>query len=121
MVAHHIHDSHAGDGHLEEVGTHVGDRTYEETAVAATLDDEMLGRGPAFGDHILGGRDEIVEDIEFFHLGSGLMPGFAIFGTAAEVGLSVDTTVVKPYETIGRERGIERDVETAISVEVDRI
>ncbi len=46
------------------------------------------------------------------------MPFVAIFGTAAEIGLRVDTAVFKPKQTVGIEARVESDVETSVAIEV---
>lgn len=86
--------------------------------MAATFDDHALRAGPSFSYHIFSSSDEVVEHVEFLHLCAGFVPCLAIFRAAAEIGLRIDAAIVEPYQSVGRERGCERDVEAAVAVEV---
>ncbi len=42
MISHHIHNTHAGDGYAEKLGTHVGDSPDQQTSVASTFDYQVI-------------------------------------------------------------------------------
>ena len=54
VIAHHVHNAYTGNGHLEQVGAKVHCSAHEQSAVGAALDCEVVGRCPAFLDHVLG-------------------------------------------------------------------
>ena len=121
VVAHHVHHAYTRNGHLEEVGTHVGHGSYEQASVAATLDGEEVFFGPALFDHVFRCRDEVVEDIDLLCLGARFVPFLAIFAASAEVCLRIDASVLKPEKPVGGESGIEGDVETAVAIQIDGV
>ena len=61
--------------------------------------------GVVVGDEPLGGGDEVVEDVLFFQLDAGLVPGFAVLAAAAEAGLGVDAAHLHPEDVGGGEGG----------------
>ncbi len=82
MIAHHIHNAHFWNCHLEEIGTQVDCSTYEQTAVAAADNGYILRRGPAFLDEIFSRTDEVVEYVHLVHLCAGKVPFLTIFRTS---------------------------------------
>src|ERR1700691_997254 len=61
--------------------------------------------------------DEVIENILLMQLGAGEMPVFAVLAAAAQVGLSVNASHLKPHQVRHRERGRKRNVEAAVSIE----
>ena len=93
----------------------------KNTAVATALDNELFRISPAFLDEIFSSGDEVVEHVELVHLGSGLMPFLAVFATTAQIGFSIDTAVLEPQHAVGRETGVERNIEASVAVEINGI
>jgi len=118
VVAEHVHDAYGREGHGEEVGAlgHAG--AYEEAAVATAGDGEFFFVSVALLDEVLAGGDEVVEDVLFFEQHTGLMPFFAVFAAAAEVGHGKDAAIFEQYQAGSAEAGREADVEAAVAVQV---
>src|ERR1700739_2433858 len=78
----------------------------------------MLRRGIFMIDQVLRACDEIVEDVLLANQLSSLMPFFAVFPTAAKIGVNEDAVLVEPNS--GQESEQTRrcaDIEAAITVE----
>ena len=72
-------------------------------------------------NHPFGCGDEIVEYVLLVHLGSGQMPGLAIFAAAAQVHLGIDAAGLEERNPVCGEGGGEGDVESAIAIKQDGI
>ena len=117
VVAQHVHDADCGERGAEEVRTLIQSCSDQETPVAAPLDRQLLGRGVALADQVLGGGDEVVEDVLLLELGTGSVPALAVLAAATKVGDGENAAHLQPDESIRPEAGSHRDVEAAVAVE----
>ncbi len=77
----------------------------------------FAGRGIALGNQVFGSGNEVIEDVLFFALHSGLVPLLAVFAPAAEAGLGIDATHFEPDEVGHGEARSEADVEPTIPIQ----
>src|SRR5699024_1084258 len=68
-------------------------------------------------DQIFGGSNKIIKDILFLHFDALLVPAFAIFTAAAQVGYGKNTAHFQPGDPAGAEGGRQADVKSAITVQ----
>ena len=78
---------------------------------------ELIRRGPAFGDQVLGGRDEVVEDLLLVVQCPGLVRRRAALTTAADGGRDEDAAGFDPRQREGGVRRGQRLTEPAVPVE----
>jgi hypothetical protein len=71
-------------------------RAHQQSAVAASLDGEMLRRCVFLIDQELCTGSEIIEDILFVEQVAASMPALAILCTTAQVGGNEDAAVIEP-------------------------
>ena len=116
MIAHHVHHADARYGHLGDVGAQIDRGSHQEATVAAALESDIVGRCIALFREVFGRGDEIVEDIELVELRAGLVPLLAVFGTAAQIGLGIDSSVLEPEHTVRAETGSEGHIETPVAI-----
>ena len=121
MVAEHVHHAHRGNADAKEVGTLRHASTDEQSAIAATDDGEVGRTGVFLLDQILSSSDEVVEDVLLLHLRTRLVPSLAILAAATERSLGIDATALQERDAGSGERGIHRDIETAVGIEIDRV
>ena len=69
------------------------------------------------GDQILGRGDEIVKYVLLVLLHAGFVPGPAVFAAAAQIGHGKHASHFQPDNAAHRERGRQRNVESAIAVQ----
>lgn len=80
------------------------------------MDGEAFGGGVAFVDEVFAAGDEVIVCVLATNFGRGLVPGFAVLGSAADVGEAPDSTHVHPDGAGGAEpRGLG-SAESAIGV-----
>ena len=70
-------------------------------------------------DEVLGGRDEVVEDVLLLLEHAGAVPGLAVLAAAAQVGEREDAAALEQREVAGIEGRRPADVEAAVAVEQD--
>ena len=96
VIADHVEQRHLADHGAEEVGTLRDHGAHEQAAVGAALDGEVLLVGVLFGDQLLGGGDEVVEDVLLLVEHAGAVPVLAELAAAAQVGHGEDAAVLEP-------------------------
>ena len=106
MVSEHIHNAYCGQTHLVEVRTlrHAG--SYEQTAVAATLDGEIVLRCIALIDEQFGCCNEVVEDVLLLQLRSCHMPFLAVLSATTQNCMHVNAPALHKGDVVGEEEGI---------------
>ena len=118
VIPEHVQDTDGRDGRGEEFGPlgHAG--TDEEAAVAGPGDGELLARGVALGDQVLGRGDEVVEHVLLLLEDALFVPRHSVLPSAAQAGYGVDAAHLQPQDVADVELGCDADVETAVPVEV---
>ena len=116
VVPQHISDGGLTDDGAEEVGSlkHAGGD--EQAAVASTSYGELAGTGVFVLTKELGGGDEVVKNVLFLVEHTGLVPFFAVFASAAQIGDGIYAALLEPNKDRDRKRGLKRDVEAAVAV-----
>ena len=101
MIAEHVHDTHLGNGHTEQVGTlgHAG--TDKQSAIGTTHNGQFIAGGVALADEVFGCSDEVVEDILLLHLGTCHVPRLAILATTTQIDLSIDAALLEERNARG--------------------
>ena len=98
VIAQHVQHADRRQRRAEQLGPLDERRRHQQPAVAATLDRQLLARGIAFPDQILGGRDEVVEDVLLTILGPRQVPLLPVLAAPAEVGHRQDAATLDPDE-----------------------
>src|SRR4029077_13303820 len=91
------------------------------SAIAAASDRQLRWGSVVVRDQPLCRRDEVVEHILLPQFRPGLVPVLSVLAAAAEIGLRVHPSHLKPYRVRYCERRGQRDVETTIGVKQHRV
>ncbi len=70
---------------------------------------------------MFGTGDEVIEDVLLFRFHAGLMPFLTVFTTAAKIREDIDAAHVEPGDIGGAIGWRERDVESAVGVEISGV
>ena len=116
VVAEHVHHAHGRKAHGIEVRTLHLAGADQQSAVRAAVDGQLVRRRVFSGDQVLGGGDEVVEDVLLVLEHAGLVPLLAVLRAAAQVGDAVDAALLDEHQRRGVEAGREVDLKTAVSV-----
>src|SRR5262249_7685837 len=98
----------------------VSDGTEKKAAGAATFNDQVVRRGVALGDEMLGGGDEIGECVAFVVHAAGIVPRFAELAAAANVRDGVGDAAIKKTEALRAERNGDGDAIAAVAIQEQR-
>ena len=101
MVAQHIHHTYLRDSYTEEFWAlgHTG--SYEQTAIRAAYDGQLIGTGVILANQVFCGTDKVVEHVLLLHLGSSQVPFLAIFVTTTQIDLRIDTALLEEGDASG--------------------
>src|SRR5699024_8966747 len=117
VIAQHIKHTDLRDGHAGQLWTLRHGGTYQQSAVGAAYNSQLFRAGIIVIDQIFGGSNKIIKDILFLHFDVLLVPAFAIFTAAAQVGYGKNTAHFQPGDPAGAEGGRQADVKSAITVQ----
>jgi len=79
-----------------------------------------LPGGKFLCDEMLGGGNEIGEGVELVLHAPGIVPGFAEFAAAADVGDGKDDAAIKKTDAIGTEGNGHGETVAAVAIEEER-
>ncbi|MBC8115845.1 MAG: S9 family peptidase, partial [Candidatus Saccharimonas sp.] len=99
--------------------SHTG--TDQQSAVASSLNGQLLGASVLVLDQPLGSGDEVVEDVLLFELRPRLVPVLAVLAPAAQVRDREDAAHLQPCNAGDRKTGRQRNREASVGVEQRRV
>src|SRR6516164_493213 len=94
---------------------------HEQAAVAAALDGQLFRRSVLAVDEVLGAGGEVIKDILLVCPAAGLVPLFAVFAAAAQVGHDPNAALVEPDPTRAGKSGLLAAIEAAVAGQERRI
>ena len=119
--AQHIVDADMRNHRAEEVGMLGQFGAHQQATVAAAFDRKFRSVGIFVIDQIMRAGGEVVEHVLFFRQHAGLVPGFAIFAAAAQIGNGDYYTVVEQRPALHRKAWLQANVIAAVARQQDRI
>src|SRR5213078_252152 len=102
LVADHVEEGGGAHHGPHQVGALGEGGADEEAAVAAAVDPEPAGRGPAGRDERLAGGDEVVEAVLLVLPHAVAVPGLALLRAAPDAGHGPHTAPLDPGGHGGR-------------------
>ena len=121
LEAQHVHHADRRQRGAEQLGALRHHGADKEASVRTALDRESARARPLLGDEVLGGCDEVVEDILLAQLLAGLVPLAAVLAAAAEIRNRERAAELEPRREDRREPRRHRSVEAAVAVEERRL
>ena len=84
MEAQHVHDADRRQTGAVQFRPLRHRRPHQQAAITTALDRQLVTPGVALLDEVLGGGDEVVEDVLLLQLGAGLVPFLTVLAAAAQ-------------------------------------
>ena len=100
MVAHHIEQRKRADHGAKQLGMLRERRAYQQSAVAAAGDGQLLRPGVMVAHQPLRGRDEIIKHVLLLLQHAGVVPLFAELAATPQVGQGKHAAALRPINRL---------------------
>mmetsp|Transcript_29865 Transcript_29865/g.75142 ORF Transcript_29865/g.75142 Transcript_29865/m.75142 type:complete len:330 (-) Transcript_29865:272-1261(-) len=116
----HIDKGHISDHQLEEIGTHVQNRTHGQATSATTKHSQTRCTSVLLLDEVLGNVDAVGEGVLLVQVLAVLVPGATQRSAASHVSDGEAETTIQQRESLAVERGTDRDLVRTVGVQQER-